>query len=182
MELQTERLLLRNFRHDDWPAVLAYQSDPRYLQYYHWADRTPDDVQRFVQMFLDHQHEQPRITFQLAVTLRAGGALIGNCGIRLKSAGAFEGEIGYELNPAYRGQGYATEAASAMVAFGFTQLDLHHVSAWCIAENTASAHVLRKLGMQQEGHLRENEHFKGRWWDTLVFGMLVGEWQARNRH
>ncbi len=60
MELTTERLILREFVYEDWPAVLAYQRDPRYLRYYEWTDRTSEDVQRFVQMFLDQQQAQPR--------------------------------------------------------------------------------------------------------------------------
>jgi [ribosomal protein S5]-alanine N-acetyltransferase len=42
-----------------------------------------------------------------------------------------------------------------------------------------SAHVLEKLGMRQEGWLRENEFYKGRWWDTLMYAVLDREWQAQ---
>ena len=55
---------------------------------------------------------------------------------------------------------------------------MHRISSWCIADNTASARVLERLGLRQEGRLRENEHFKGRWWDTLLFGLLESEWRA----
>jgi RimJ/RimL family protein N-acetyltransferase len=182
MELITERLILREFVASDWPAVLAYQSDPRYLRYYAWTERTPEAVQEFVQMFLDNQQKQPRTAFQLAVTLKSGGQLIGNCGVRLKEPGAHEGDIGYELAPEYWGQGYATEAARAIVAFGFTQLKLHRIWSWCSADNVGAARVLQKLGMQAEGRLRENEYFKDRWWDTLLFGILAHEWEAFGRH
>jgi ribosomal-protein-alanine N-acetyltransferase len=178
MERTTERLVLREFRQSDWPAVLAYQSDARYLRYYEWTERTPQAVQEFVQMFLTNQQEHPRTKFQLAATLKPDGQLIGNCGIRMKSAVAHEGDIGYELSPDHWGQGYATEAARAIVAFGFSELKLHRIWSWCVAENTGSAHVLQKIGMQPEGHLRENEYYKGRWWDTLIFGMLDYEWTA----
>jgi RimJ/RimL family protein N-acetyltransferase len=105
--------------------------------------------------------------------------LIGNCGIRLASAGAHQADLGYELDPDFWGQGYATEAARAMVEFGFTQLRVHRVWSWCVADNAGSAHVLEKLGMQLEGRLRHNEYYKGRWWDTLMFGMLEDEWRAQ---
>src|SRR5512139_3359115 len=167
MELHTDRLLLREFVIADWPALLAYQRDPRYLRYYEWADRTLDDAQRFVQMFLEQQAEQPRRKFQLAVVLQASGQLIGNCGIRQASAGAHEADIGYELAPDHWGRGYATEAARAIVQFGFAELKVHRIWAWCIADNIASARVLEKLGFTLEGRLREKEYFKGRWWDTL---------------
>jgi RimJ/RimL family protein N-acetyltransferase len=178
MELHTERLLLREFVAADWPAVLAYQRDPRYLQYYLWIDRTPDDAQRFVQMFLEQQAEQPRRKFQLAVVLKANGQLIGNCGIRQTSADAREADIGYELSPDHWGHSYATEAARAIVRFGFAELRVHRIWAWCIADNVASAHVLEKLGLKLEGRLREKEYFKGRWWDTLMYGMLESEWHG----
>jgi RimJ/RimL family protein N-acetyltransferase len=176
LQIQTPRLLLRDFVSEDWPAVLAYQSDPRYLRYYPWETRTEDEVRAFVQMFLGHQQEQPRRRFQLAITLPEDGRLIGNCGMRRKLGNEWEGDIGYELAPEYWGRGYATEAARTMVDFGFRELDLHRISSWCIADNVASARVLEKTGLRLEGRLRENEHFKGRWWDTLLFGVLREEW------
>lgn len=54
----------------------------------------------------------------------------------------------------------------------------HRVSSWCIAENAASARVLERVGLQLEGRLRENGYFKGRWWDTLIYGLLEAEWKA----
>ena len=111
--------------------------------------------------------------------LKSSQQLIGNCGIRLKSADAQEGDLGYELSPDHWGRGYATEAARAIVEFGFGTLKLHRIWSWCIADNVGSARVLQKLGMRQEGRLRENEYFKGRWWDTLMFGVLDREWNAR---
>ena len=54
--------------------------------------------------------------------------------------------------------------------FGFEELKVHRIWAWCIADNAASASVLEKIGMQSEGRLREREYFKDRWWDTLVYG------------
>jgi ribosomal-protein-alanine N-acetyltransferase len=176
MELVTERLILREFIESDWPAVLAYQSDPRYLRYYEWTERTPEAARAFVQMFVAHQREQPRTKFQLAVTLKSDGQLIGNCGIRMASIDAHEGDIGYELAPCHWGRGYATEAARAMVRFGFTGLGLHRIWAECNADNTASAHVLEKLGMRCEGRLRDKAYYKGRWWDTLLYAVLDYEW------
>src|SRR3712207_64127 len=99
MELTTERLILREYKASDWPDVLAYQSDPRYLRYYEWTERTPEAVQAFVQMFFGHQQEQPRTKFQLAITLKSNNQLIGNCGIRKQSIDAHEADIGYELSP-----------------------------------------------------------------------------------
>lgn len=177
MILTTDRLLLREFVETDWRAVLAYQSDPRYLRFYHWSERTPEDVRAFVQMFIDHRKEQPRSKFQLAIVLPGEDRLVGNVGLRMQTADAFEGDIGYELAPWEWGRGYATEAARAIARFGFETLRLHRLTANCLAENTASAHVLEKIGMRLEGRLRENEWVKGQWRDTLLFGILEHEWR-----
>lgn len=178
MKLETERLILREFDDNDWPDVLAYQSDPRYLRYYPWSKRTPEDVQAFVRMFIDQQQEQPRTKFQLAVVLKSGDKLIGNCGIRMASARAHEADIGYELSPDHWGQGYATEAARAFLHYGFTERQLHRICSGCIADNVGSVRVLEKIGMRLEGRLREKDHFKERWWDTLMFAILEHEWRT----
>ena len=179
MHLTTERLALREFREEDWPDVLAYQSDPRYLRFYDWSHRSADDVRVFVRRFVEHSQAQPRLKYQLAITLRSDRRLIGNVGIRMDHAEALEADIGYELAPEHWGRGYATEAARAILRFGFEQLKLHRISAWCIAENTASAHVLEKIGMQLEGRLREREWIKGRWCDALTFAILDREWTGQ---
>jgi ribosomal-protein-alanine N-acetyltransferase len=178
MQLLTPRLILRDFVYDDWPAMFAYESDPRYLRYYEWTHRTPEDAQAWVQMFLRNQQEQPRIKFQLAVTLKETQQLIGNCGVRKDSPDSHQASIGYELAPDHWGHGYATEAARAMVAYGFTTLGVHRIWAECVADNVGSAHVLEKVGMMLEGRLRDHHYYKDRWWDTLLFGMLESEWQG----
>ncbi|CAI8038109.1 Uncharacterized N-acetyltransferase p20 [Geodia barretti] len=114
-------------------------------------------------MFLDQQREQPRRRFQLVIARRQDDRLIGNCGIRRKPDNDWEADIGYELAHDCWGLGYATEAAGAMVDFGFLELGLHRISSWCIAENTASARVLERLGFRLEGRLRQNQYFKDQW-------------------
>jgi len=178
MKLETERLILRDFVEDDWQAVLEYQSDPLYLRYNAWMERTPEAVQEFVGWFLNQQAQEPRIKFQLAIVLKSGGQLIGNCGVRLEKFNAVEADIGYELDPKHWHQGYATEAARAVVDFGFDHFGVHRIWAACLADNVGSAHVLEKLGMKLEGRIRENKYFKNRWWDSLHYAILTDEWQA----
>ena len=178
MQITTKRLLLREFCEDDWRAVLGYQRDPLYLRYYPWEDRDEKDARAFVDMFRMWQSELPRRRFQLAIIRHEDGLLIGNCGIRRKPDNDWEADIGYELSPQCWGRGYATEAACAIVNFGFGELGLQRISSWCIADNVASTRVLERLGFRQEGRLTRNKYFKGRWWDTLLFALLADEWQS----
>ena len=178
MRINTDRLLLRDFLATDWAETLAYQRDPLYLRFYLWTDRTEAEVKDFIQGFINQQNERPRRKFQLAIVLRESSKLIGNCGIRLNQGNDREADIGFELSPEFWGRGFATEAGNAMVEFGFSELKLHRISSWCIADNAASGRVLEKLGLRLEGRLRQNEHFKSRWWDTLLYGMFAQDWRA----
>lgn len=183
MEIRTSRLLLRDFLFDDWLAIQRYRRDARYQRFYPQGMADEPEVRGFVQRTIEARLVEPRLNYQLAIVLPENGALIGNTGIRQRSLGkrepeARQADIGYELDPQYWGQGYATEAARAILNFGFERLAVHRIWAHCLAENTASAHVLDKLGLQLEGRLREDEYFKGRWWDTLVYAILEHEWLA----
>ena len=95
--LTTDRLILREFVEDDWRAVLAYQSDARYLKYYPRTRRTAEEVRDFVRGFIECQGERPRTKHQLAVVSRAEGRLIGTCGIRMETADFRRANIGYEI-------------------------------------------------------------------------------------
>ena len=178
MIIDTPRLRLREFGKRDWAAVLDYQADPDYLLYYPWTRRTEADVRAFVGQFLEWQVEEPRLRFQLAITLRDGGWPIGSCGIRQPHAGVRAAETGFELAPEHWGRGYATEAARAMVALGFDELGLQRVWGECVPENAGAQQVLVKLGMRCVARWRKDQWYKGRWWDRLIYSVLDGEWRA----
>jgi hypothetical protein len=106
-KLATDRLLLREFVEDDWQAVLAYQSEAQYLKFSPWTHRTVEEVRDLVRGFVEWQGERPRTKYQLAITLRGEGQLIGNCGIRMESGDSRQANIGYEIAPGYWGEGCA---------------------------------------------------------------------------
>ncbi len=173
--------MLREFVEDDWGAVLAYQSDPRYLRFYPHPAPTPEQARAFVAQFLDQQVEVPRWKWQLAIELAQTGQLIGNCGLRLDAPGTRTGNIGFELAPNFWGRGYATEAAREMLRFGFADLRLERIWARCIAENEASARVLERIGMRLAEREPAAEHFQGRDWDALIYSLEWRSWQSRSR-
>ena len=178
MEIRTERLLLREIREDDGPAVLAWHREPAYRRFYDHADETEADVRAFLEPFLDQQKEEPRRMFNFGIALPDTGELIGIAGVRQRVPEQPRGDIGYELAPWHWGTGYATEAAEAVLALGFETLGLHKLTAACVAENTGSVRVLRKLGMRVEARLREYGQVRGRWHDELLWGILASEWRA----
>jgi len=154
----TARLLLRPFRPSDWRAVLAYQSDPRYLARSHWKRRTSRDAKAFVAMMMRGWRARPR-KFCHAVVLRRTGALIGNASLRPGRTGA---DIGYEIAPDFWRRGYATEAAGALLDLG-RRLGFTRIEAWCWSDNLPSRRLLRKLGFRQVGVDARFRKVHGRW-------------------
>lgn len=178
MIVRTERLVLREFVEDDWRAVLAYQSNPRYLRFYPDTGKSEADARAFVGMFLRWQRERPRHRFQLAITLSETAALIGNCGVRIVAPDRQLAEIGYELAPEQWGKGYATEAARAMLALGFNHLNLRRIEAECIGENVRSVHVLERIGLRRVEALTSEVTFKDRTWEQWRLAIDRDYWQT----
>jgi RimJ/RimL family protein N-acetyltransferase len=178
LPIQTERLLLRDFAEGDWRAVHAYAADPEASRYMEWGPNDEAQTRSYVAGVLAGQKREPRLDFDLAVTLRGDGRLIGGCGFHISSPSNREAWIGYVLNHGFWGQGYATEAARALLVFGFERFGLHRIYATCDPRNLGSARVLEKVGMLREGRLRENKWQKGEWRDSFVYAILEQEYRS----
>ncbi len=184
MQIETQRLLLRDFTTDDVEALAACRTDERYWRYYERVDDVEAGAREHVGLFVGWQAEQPRTHFQLAIVLEQDGTLIGDCGLRRRPQLSFggatdlEADIGYELDPRYWGQGYATEAMRALVHYGFESLGLHRIWAFCLAANEPSWRLMERLGMRREGVLQQNVRLRGRWVDTYVYGLLHDAWRS----
>ena len=176
--LRTPRLLLRDFSADDLEPLASYQRNADYQRYYPVPPGGEPETRELLDRFIGWQEEEPRGRFQLAIVRSSSAELIGTAGLRVRAPESRVAELGYELAPSCWGQGYATEAARALVEFGFAKLGLHRVFAHCVAENRASARVLERLGMRREGVFREHEFFRDRWWDAHWYGMLASEWPS----
>jgi RimJ/RimL family protein N-acetyltransferase len=115
-----------------------------------------------------------------AVTLKPDGTFIGAVGLSLESEHS-RAELGYWIGKPFWDLGYATEAARAVISYGFRQLGLNRIHARCFSFNKASAHVLEKLGMTHEGHLRKHILQWGEFEDIEVFGILKSEFIAKSK-
>lgn len=167
MELTTERLVLREYTTTDFDAVHDFATNPRTLVFVDWGPNSEQDTLDFLNYCTTTAHAVPRTGYTLAIT--AAGAVIGSVGLTVHHGTA--AEIGYTINPTHWGKGYATEAANALLAFGFSELSLERITATCRPENAASAGVLAKLGMTQTGRLENDRLIRGAWLDSLVFGI-----------
>ncbi len=176
VKLRTERLVLRDFAADDWPAFHAVESLPEVARYQSFEPRTEAESRAYVARAAKGATDRPRRTYDLAVILPAEERLVGRCGLGITDLETTEALLWYTLHPTYWGQGYTTEAARRLVEFGFRDLRLHRIWADCDPENVGSWRVLEKIGMRREGHLRENAWVKGAWVDSLIYAALDREW------
>jgi RimJ/RimL family protein N-acetyltransferase len=181
LTLTTDRLVLREFREDDWVAVHEYASDPAVVRYMPWGPNAEEDTRVFIHRALALQSDDPRMGYEFAVTLRTDGRLVGGCGLHAMSIENRSSFLGYCLHRGVWGNGYGTEAAAALLAFGFGRLGLHRMSATCDTENAASARVLEKVGMRREGHFRDDTRVRGRWRDSYLYAVLDHEWEGARR-
>lgn len=176
--LHTKHLLLRDLVADDWPAVHEYATDPEVVRYMPWGPNTEQQTRDFISSAISQQQEMPRRQYELAVILKEKDQLIGCCGLRLSRPEHKGGDFGYCFNRQFWGQGYATQAARAIVEFGFRRCGLHRIFATCDARNNASRRVLERLGMRREGHFLQDKWERQQWTDTFLYAILADEWQT----
>lgn len=178
LPLKTPRLILREFREDDLHAIHAYGSDPEVARFMAWGPNTPDETRAFLDQVLAAQEEWPRPAVCAAIEIAATGQLIGAVELRVIDPANLGGNFGWTLNREHWGQGYAPEAATALLGQGFQAMGLHRITATCDARNRKSWRGLEKLGLRREGAFHRDLRVKGRWRDTHLYAILADEWRA----
>ena len=176
MQLESERLFLREFRLSDWPAVHAYTSDPDVVKYMPFGPTTEAQTREHLSQCLTSAAEQPRRIYEMAVILRAENHLMGTVTLALHPYERRVSSFSFLLHPQYWGHGYATEAMRTLISFGFRELQLHRLEDTCDTRNLASARVMEKLGMRREGHLRETIWKDEQWYDEYIYAILARDW------
>jgi ribosomal-protein-alanine N-acetyltransferase len=178
-ELVTERLVLRELRASDAIAVAAGAGDRRVAQYL-IAVPSPYPIalaRRWVLHRIEWWKHGRGVTF--AVThADEPEPLLGTVSLRSYVRDR-RAELGYWLAAPVWGRGFATEAAQAVVDFGFRELGLARVYAQVLAGNRASLAVLDKLGMVSEGVKRQHVNKARRLHDVVLYGLLRDEWLRR---
>ncbi|MEH1124262.1 GNAT family N-acetyltransferase [Micromonospora sp. CPCC 206061] len=175
----TKRLSLRPLTSGDIDALLAYRSAPEVCRYVPFEPMDRQVIaERLATQWATTALTDEGQALTLGVEIIETGELVGDVVLFWHSREHRGGEIGYVVNPAFGGRGYATEAAHALLRLGFEELGLHRIVARIDERNEPSARAARRLGMRQEARLVRNELFKGEWSTELDFAMLADEWPA----
>lgn len=174
--LNTQRLVLRPFEMSDAPAVQRLAGTKE-------VARTTAKVPH---PYLDGMAESWIGTHQrswtlgeaaqFAITLKETGELVGNISLVI-SKGHRRAELGYWIGAEFWNRGFATEAAGAVIEFGFKRLNLNKIAARHLDINAASGRVMVKNGMTQEGHLKQEFLKDGKFHGMVVYGLTVQEWE-----
>ncbi|MGW3785280.1 GNAT family N-acetyltransferase [Micromonospora chokoriensis] len=177
--IRTARLTLRPVRADDLDEVYAYQRRPDVTRWMRGAGpRTRE--QSLASVLAMTGEDALRVEGDcLTVAVVEQTGVIGHVELVWRSEADRTAELGFVVHPDHGGRGLATEAAAALVDWGFTEFGLHRVYGRCHARNDASARLMRRLGMRQEARHVASYLFEGEWADQLVFAILDDEWRSR---
>lgn len=182
--LCTDRLTLRPAIADDAEATWKYRQLATVNQ---WLVGSPADLDGYRRLF----SEPARLATTVIVALGHGAAapIIGDFMLRRDDAWAqldvadqaqnADAELGWVLDPAHTGHGYATEAVHELLRYCFEDLGVRRVTANCFLDNEASWRLMERVGMRRELHaIQESLHRSGRWLDTVGYAILKDEWSA----
>lgn len=169
VSITTERLILREFTLMDAAAVFAYSTKPEAHQF---ADHPPHtsvyDTEEMIQRFIEWQFNTPRQNLVLGLALKnTPRTLVGDLALTTTDQVHREAELGFMIDPAYWGLGYGTEAAAALISYGFTHVGWKRIAAACHKDNLASQKLLRRVGLHPSENppankpgLRFNPHMR----------------------
>jgi aminoglycoside 6'-N-acetyltransferase len=180
LELRTERLLLRPWRLTDVDDAYAYGKDPEWSRYL-WDVPQPytrELAEAFVRMAADATWDE-----HAWFAVEFAGHAVGPVHLYITDKvitdkGSRVAGLGYNIAREHWGRGYASEAAVAVVRYGFEDCSLHKIIACADSRNAASLRVMQKLGITQEAVLRKHRYYRGEWMDEVWCGILREEWFA----
>ena len=153
--LQTARLLLREITPEDALALFEIHGDPAAMRYFGSLQKDLDGMRAVIQRFAQWR-SLPAPGTRWGIALQAGGPLIGSCGLFSWNRESRRCALGYELHPTHQGQGLMQEALSAVLAWGFAQMDgLHRIEAQIHPDNLSSTRLIQRMGFRADGLQRD---------------------------
>ena len=175
--LTTPRLLLRAFTPKDIPDLVRLAGDWEIARTTTIPHPYSEEAAcRWIASQREAFAQDHAVTW--AMTHRQEGYFMGAIDLRFQKQ-RHVAEIGYWVGVPYWGQGYTTEAARAVLAYGFGEQELYRIQARYLHNNPASGRVMQKIGMTYEGTLRAAVFRDGAYYDLLVYAILKPEYERR---
>ncbi|MFD1414265.1 GNAT family N-acetyltransferase [Oceanobacillus jeddahense] len=173
--LETERLLLREMKKEDLQDVYSYASNPELTTFLMWEHhKTIKDSEAFIDLLINQYQKGTGGAW--AIVWKENNSVIGTMDLGWKPK-QYSAELAYALSLDYWRKGIGTEAAKAVLCFGFETLKLERIDARCHPDNIASYKLMEKLGMTYEGTLRKSMQRKGKQEDAKIYSILKDEFK-----
>lgn len=172
--LETERLILRELTQDDAKSIFNCFSHEEVIRYYGQEPFTDfKQAEKLIMLFSKNFTEKRGIRW--GIERKETKGIIGTIGFNVWSPTHKRAEIGYEIHPDYWRKGYTLEVVTKVISYGFNDLGLTRIGAIVFIENEASNQLLKKIGFQQEGILRDYMYQNGKAYDTFAYSILKNE-------
>ncbi|QIL46457.1 GNAT family N-acetyltransferase [Vagococcus coleopterorum] len=168
MLIETPRLIIRDYKASDSTEALEFLGDKETMHYLPEESFTIESIKEFIA-------KNNRKVAYYPIVLKEEKKVIGHLYFE-PFFGDHSYEIGWVFNQAYQGNGYAFEAAQALMDWGFKEKGIHRVIATCQPENSSSYKLMEKLGMRREGYFKECIPVADGWWDEYYYAILKSEW------
>ena len=173
MDIRTERLILREFNEMDYDFFLKLEQNEFYIKYEEDSIPTDEQTRKKFDGILEKNKSEDKYRF--LITRAEDGEPLGTVLIWCIDEPIREWEVGWGLSQEHTGRGIASEAARALLEFGFKELKVHRIQANCNANNIASEKMMERIGMKKEGTLRHTRILRGEWCDSTIYSILENE-------
>lgn len=172
--LETERFILRQLRLEDAPDLFSYFSKDEVTEFYDLESFTEvGQAEELIKNWNDRFTNAQGIRW--GITFKHEDRIIGTCGFHNWSKEHFKIEVGYELSPPFWRQGIMTEVLKTVINYGFSRLGLNRIEAFIDPHNISSRKLLQKVGLTEEGTLRDYFYEKSKFVDAVIFSILKQE-------
>jgi len=181
VELESERLIYRKFKQEDFPIFFDWLSNPENRKYQMGEAKSELETRNDLNWIISTSEKEECDYFEFAIVLKSNRSLIGSgCTINILD----NPEVGWTVHRNYWRQGYGTEIGKTMLKFGFETLNLRRIIAGCNAKNQGSYKIMEKIGMRREAHFIKAQQGNGalnyEWCDRFQYAMLKEEWTVAN--
>lgn len=167
-KIETNRLRLNQITLDQTDELFLVYGNAEVMKYYDIHKLTnKDQCREIIELYQKRFENNGGIRWGIFLDSK----LIGTCGYN-KIVPKRNATIGYDLNPTFWNQGFATEAVQSIIDYATVEYEVHRIEAFVTPGNVSSERVLKKCGFEKEGLLRDVHFFKGRFQDQYLYARI----------